>query len=146
MGDAAAFVDVLLSSGVHLATLGAVLAGRSIISYFKNELPEAAIFNEYEIRYKKEYGAFYKMLASFYHQDKDSNTYLQELRYWFAKTSACGMKPIAAERKTKLMQVLLGKPLNNAENIKIIRTYIQDLLTCENPNRLLQLFPKKSKQ
>ena len=145
VGDSAAFVDVLLSSGVHLATYGAVLAARSILSYFEGNLSEASCFNEYEIRYKKEFGAFYKMLAGFYNQEKDALTYQQELRYWFAQTSACGMPKQVKEKKAKLLQVLLGKTLNNEENVLKMRSYIQQLLSCENPNRVLTTFPETPK-
>ena len=141
VGDSAAFVDVLLSSGVHLATYAAILASRSILSYFDNKQTENCCFDEYEIRYKKEYGTFYKMLASFYDQDKNSAVYNQELQYWFGQTNALNLNTLAKERKSKLLYLQLGHSLKNADNVKLMRSYIEQLLTCINPSRDLSIFP-----
>lgn len=145
VGDSAAFVDVLLSSGVHLATMGAILCARSLLSFFAGKIPEATSFNEYEIRYKKEFGTFYKMLAGFYNQEKDAKTYQQELRYWLAKTSACGMPLAAKEKQLKLIQRFFGTTIDNEKMIKNVRQYIQELLSCDNPQRLLSDFPETPK-
>ena len=85
------------------------------------------------------------MLAGFYNQEKDAQTYQQELRYWLAKTNACGVSSIVNEKKTKLLQLLLGNKLENGQNIQQIRNYIKCLLTCENSNRVLTNFPETPK-
>jgi halogenation protein CepH len=80
IGDAACFVDPVFSSGVHLATYGALLAARSINSCLRNELDEQRSFREFELRYRREYGNFYRFLASFYNLDQDEASY-----FWTAR-------------------------------------------------------------
>ena len=74
VGDAACFVDPGFSSGVHLATYGALLAARSINSVLAQAVDEDTAFREFEERYRREYGVFYEFLVSFYdlHVDEDS--------------------------------------------------------------------------
>lgn len=80
VGDAACFVDPLFSSGVHLATLSALYAARSINTSLKNNLDETICFQEYEMRYRKEYGNFYNFLLAFYNFDQSEEEY-----YWSAR-------------------------------------------------------------
>ena len=80
VGDAACFVDPVFSSGVHLATYGALLAARSINSALAGTVDEAAAFREFEERYRREYGVFYEFLVSFYDMHVDENSY-----FWSAK-------------------------------------------------------------
>jgi halogenation protein CepH len=80
VGDAACFVDPVLSSGVHLATYGALLAARSINASLAGAVPEERSFAEFEARYRREYGAFYEFLVSFYDMQRDEKSY-----FWQAK-------------------------------------------------------------
>jgi FAD-dependent halogenase len=80
VGDAACFVDPIFSSGVHLATYGALLAARSINSVLDQTVDEDAAFTEFEERYRREYGVFYEFLVSFYDMHVDENSY-----FWSAK-------------------------------------------------------------
>jgi len=80
VGDAACFVDPIFSSGVHLATYGALLAARSINSVLAQTVDEETAFREFEERYRREYGAFYEFLVSFYDMHVDENSY-----FWSAK-------------------------------------------------------------
>lgn len=80
VGDAACFVDPVLSSGVHLATYGALLAARSINSCLDGTLCEQASLAEFESRYRREYGIFYEFLISFYDMHQDEKSY-----FWSAK-------------------------------------------------------------
>ncbi len=79
-GDAACFVDPVLSSGVHLATYSALLAARAINSSLAGDVPEDRAFAEFETRYRHEYGLFYEFLASFYDIHQDERSY-----FWKAK-------------------------------------------------------------
>jgi halogenation protein CepH len=75
IGDAACFIDPVFSSGVHLATYSALLAARSINTLLSGGgIDENACFDEFERRYRREYGNFYEFLLAFYdmHQDKES--------------------------------------------------------------------------
>lgn len=80
VGDAACFVDPVFSSGVHLATHGALLAGRSINSVMEGILDEENAFQEFETRYRHEYRVFYEYLMSFYAMNVDTESY-----FWAAK-------------------------------------------------------------
>jgi FAD-dependent halogenase len=80
VGDAACFVDPVFSSGVHLATYGALLAARSINSVLGQAVGEDAAFREFEQRYRREYGVFYEFLVSFYDMHVQEDSY-----FWSAK-------------------------------------------------------------
>ncbi len=80
VGDAACFVDPVFSSGVHLATYGALLAARSINSVLAQTADEDTAFREFEHRYRREYGVFYEFLVSFYNFHIDEDSY-----FWSAK-------------------------------------------------------------
>jgi halogenation protein CepH len=81
VGDAACFVDPLLSQGVHLATYGALLAARSINSCLTGMVSEEKAFEEFEYRYRKEYGLFYEYLTSLYDMNSDEESF-----YWKARS------------------------------------------------------------
>jgi FAD-dependent halogenase len=80
VGDSACFIDPVFSSGVHLATYSAFIAARSINTYLKGELSEARCFEEFEFRYRREFGRFYDFLIAFYDVDQDLDSY-----YWMAR-------------------------------------------------------------
>ncbi|BBC29892.1 FAD binding domain protein [Streptomyces graminofaciens] len=80
VGDAACFVDPVLSSGVHLATYGALLAARSINSGLAGNLDEGRLFDEFEARYRHEYGLFHEFLVSFYDMHQDERSYFWKAR------------------------------------------------------------------
>jgi halogenation protein CepH len=80
VGDAACFVDPVLSSGVHLATYGALLAARSVNASLDGAVPEARAFAEFEARYRREYGVFYEFLIAFYDMERNDQSY-----FWQAK-------------------------------------------------------------
>jgi FAD-dependent halogenase len=80
VGDAACFVDPVFSSGVHLATYGALLAARSIGSELAGLVDEKTAFTEFETRYRREYGVFYEFLVSFYDLHVSEDSY-----FWSAK-------------------------------------------------------------
>ena len=83
-GDAACFIDPILSTGVHLATYGAMLAARSVSTCLSRErlsrAEEARIFEEFEHRYRAEFEVTYEFLVSFYDRYKDHDSYFWEAR------------------------------------------------------------------
>ncbi|WP_049564044.1 tryptophan 7-halogenase [Streptomyces sp. SBT349] len=83
VGDAACFVDPVLSSGVHLATYGALLAARAVNAALDGSVPEARGFAEFEARYRREYAVFYEFLMAFYDMERDERSY-----FWSAKKVA----------------------------------------------------------
>jgi FAD-dependent halogenase len=80
IGDAACFIDPVFSSGVHLSTYSALLGARAINSSLRGEVDEARCFEEFERRYRREYGLFYDFLISFYDMHQDTDSY-----YWNAR-------------------------------------------------------------
>jgi len=80
VGDTACFIDPVFSSGVHLATYGALLAARSINTCLRGELDEEACFAEFEMRYRREYGVFYEFLLGFYEMHHDEDSYFWQAR------------------------------------------------------------------
>jgi halogenation protein CepH len=80
LGDAACFVDPVLSTGVHLATYSALLAARSINTCLAGAMDEQHAFDEFEARYRREYEMFYNFLIAFYDMHRDEASY-----YWQAR-------------------------------------------------------------
>jgi FAD-dependent halogenase len=80
IGDAACFVDPIFSSGVHLATYGALLAARSINSVLTEAVDEETAFREFEQRYRREFGVYYEFLVAFYDLNVNEDSY-----FWSAK-------------------------------------------------------------
>jgi halogenation protein CepH len=88
VGDAACFVDPVFSSGVHLATYGALLAARAINSTLAGIVDERAAMQEFEFRYRREYAVFYEFLVSFYEMHRSETSY-----FWAAKKVTNNHKP-----------------------------------------------------
>lgn len=80
VGDAACFIDPVFSSGVHLATYGALLAARSINTSLAGEIDEARAFEEFELRYRREFGNFYQFLVAFSDMHQDEESYFWKAR------------------------------------------------------------------
>lgn len=80
VGDTACFVDPVLSSGVHLATYGALLAARAVNASLAGTVPEEHAFAEFECRYRAEYTFFYRFLRAFYVKNVSEQSY-----FWEAK-------------------------------------------------------------
>jgi halogenation protein CepH len=80
VGDAACFVDPVFSSGVHLATYSGLLAARSINSTLEGNIDEHTAFEEFELRYRREYRLFYEFLLAFYDMHVSEESY-----FWQAK-------------------------------------------------------------
>ncbi|AKT41163.1 tryptophan halogenase [Chondromyces crocatus] len=80
VGDAACFVDPVFSSGVHLATYSALLVARAINTCLAGEMSEQRCFEEFERRYRREYGNFYQFLVAFYDMNQDTDSY-----FWSAR-------------------------------------------------------------
>jgi len=86
VGDSACFIDVILSSGVHLATFGALQAARAINSALSGEIPERLAMNEFELRYRLEFTKFYQGLVGLHDMGHDGATYRGWLREMLQRT------------------------------------------------------------
>ncbi len=77
-GDAACFLDPLLSSGVHLATFSAMLAAASISSVISGEVTEAEAVSFFEKSYRQAYLRFLVFLSAFYDINRGRESYFWE--------------------------------------------------------------------
>ena len=87
VGDAACFVDPVFSSGVHLATYGAMLAARSINSVLGGKVDQDTAFGEFERRYRREFGVYYEFLVAFYDLNVNEDSY-----FWSARKVTDGTR------------------------------------------------------
>jgi flavin-dependent dehydrogenase len=76
-GDAACFLDPLLSTGVHLATYSAMLAAASLASVLRGEVEEKAAWRFYETVYRHAYQRLLVLVSIFYesYRGKDYHFY-----------------------------------------------------------------------
>jgi len=92
VGDAACFVDPILSTGVHLATYSGLLAARSINSCLAEMVDEESAFTEFERRYRREYGLMYEFLIAFYGMHTSEQSYFWEAK----KITNCPLSELEA--------------------------------------------------
>jgi hypothetical protein len=78
VGDAACFLDPLLSSGVHLATYSALLAAASILSLNRSEVAAEEASAYFEMSYRQAYLRFLVFLSAFYDVGRSKETYFWE--------------------------------------------------------------------
>lgn len=77
-GDAACFLDPLLSSGVHLATFSAMLAAASIVSIQSGSVSETEGASFFEKSYRQAYLRFLVFLSAFYDINRGKESYFWE--------------------------------------------------------------------
>jgi hypothetical protein len=75
VGDAACFIDPLLSTGVHLATHGSMLAAASIASMYRGEVTEAQALHFYEHSYRHAYLRLMVIVSGLYMQYRGKSNY-----------------------------------------------------------------------
>jgi hypothetical protein len=75
VGDAACFIDPLLSTGVHLATHGSMLAAASIASMIRGEVTEEQALHFYEHSYRHAYLRLMVIVSGLYQQYRGKANY-----------------------------------------------------------------------
>jgi flavin-dependent dehydrogenase len=78
VGDAACFLDPLLSSGVHLATFSAMLAAAGLTSLERGEITENEMLSFFEKSYRQAYLRFLVFLSAFYDVGRGRDAYFWE--------------------------------------------------------------------
>lgn len=78
VGDAACFLDPLLSSGVHLATYSGLLAAASIGSTYRGEVTAEEASGYFESSYRQAYLRFLVFLSAFYDVGRKKESYFWE--------------------------------------------------------------------
>ncbi len=117
VGDSACFVDVILSSGVHLATFGALQAARALNAVLDGELPERLALNEFELRYRLEFTRFYQGLLGLHDMAHDGATYREWLRGMLRRTQGVYLDDAAAPpaQRRRTWQALAWLRKQNAQ-------------------------------
>lgn len=126
VGDAACFVDPVFSSGVHLATYSALLAARSVNSCLRGNIDERQAFDEFELRYRREYGNFYRFLVAFYDVNQDLESYFWSARNVLHspdKGNEAFIRLVAGISDSD--ESLLGNPADFFENLRSIGNSFQ---------------------
>lgn len=77
-GDAACFLDPLLSTGVHLAMLSALLGAASVASLLRGEVSEPQASSFFEKSYRQAYLRFLVFVSAFYDQGRGKESYFSE--------------------------------------------------------------------
>lgn len=75
VGDAACFLDPLLSTGVHLAQYSAMLAAASISSTVKDEIEEPEAYRFYEYIYRRAYTRMLVLVSTLYQKYNGKDDY-----------------------------------------------------------------------
>jgi len=101
-GDSAAFLDPLLSSGVHLATYSGMLAAASIGSIIRGEISEEDAVTFYSTCYREHYLRWMLIVSTFYDQNSGKETY-----FWEAQRLSTGDLN-AADAKLAFTHVVAG--------------------------------------
>jgi hypothetical protein len=78
VGDAACFLDPLLSTGCHLATFSALLAAACLISLSKQDVTEEEAKYFYDNAYRNAYLRLLILVSSFYQQENGVDAYFSK--------------------------------------------------------------------
>lgn len=124
-GDAACFIDPLLSSGVHLAMFSALLASASISSIIRGEVSENEAINFYQKCYNKAYVRLLVFVSSFYNQYEG-----MESHFWQAK------KLINSDVNQHDLKYAFTSLISGVEDIKDVETEMSDFIFNEMLNKV----------
>jgi 2-polyprenyl-6-methoxyphenol hydroxylase-like FAD-dependent oxidoreductase len=80
VGDAACFLDPLLSTGVHLALYSGTLAAASVIATARGDISELEAQGFYESRYRNAYARLLVLVSGVYEQYRGKDNY-----FWLAQ-------------------------------------------------------------
>ena len=80
-GDAACFLDPLLSTGVHLAMLSALLSSAAIAAILRGETSEKEALSFFEKSYRQAYLRFLVFVSVFYDQRRGKESYFREAQH-----------------------------------------------------------------
>ncbi|MFF0491938.1 NAD(P)/FAD-dependent oxidoreductase [Nocardia sp. NPDC004068] len=77
VGDSACFLDPLLSTGVHLATYGGMVAAAAIATALRGEMSEAEALGFFDYTYRRAYSRFLVLVSRMYEQYIGSDEYFK---------------------------------------------------------------------
>ena len=143
VGDAACFVDVLLSSGVHLATYGALLAARSIEAVLRGRMTEQLAMDEYESRARQEFALFYAGISGVYDMTLPRERYIEPLRELLRNSNGVRMERDLFYGVTGGLNVERAAPprlapeAEAARNVQTMRDFNRLQLLYDGPPRIV---------
>ncbi len=80
IGDAACFLDPLLSTGVHLATYGALTASAAIATSLRGQMPEDQALGFFDYTYRRSYSRFLALVSRMYTKYLGADEYFSHAR------------------------------------------------------------------
>jgi flavin-dependent dehydrogenase len=80
VGDAAYFLDPLLSTGVHLATVGGLVAAAAIATTLRGQMPEKEALDFFDYTYQRSYARFLVLVTRMYDQYVGAGEYFAHSR------------------------------------------------------------------
>ena len=145
VGDAACFVDVLLSSGVHLATYGALLAARSIEAVLRGRVSEQLAMDEYESRARQEFAIFYAGVSGLYDMTRPRDDYIEPLREFLRYGNGVRMEHGQFCGVTGGLNLACAVPpgpapaADAAHNVRTMRAFNRQQLLYDGPPRIVPI-------
>ncbi|HEX7241919.1 MAG TPA: NAD(P)/FAD-dependent oxidoreductase [Longimicrobiaceae bacterium] len=131
-GDSAAFLDPLLSSGVHLATYSGMLAAASLSSVMRGEVSEDEAAAFYSTCYREHYLRWMLIVSTFYDQNVGKETY-----FWEAQRLTTGDLN-TCNAKLAFTHVVAGiedlKEARQTELLAEVSTRMRDNLSHNSPD------------
>lgn len=122
VGDAACFLDPLLSSGVHLATFSALLVAASLTSLLRGEVSEEEMQAFYEKSYRQAYLRFLVFLSAFYDVGRTKESYFWEAQRLTQEDVS------ASELKRAFLKLVTGvKDMADASNVETRHYVLEEM-------------------
>lgn len=119
-GDAACFLDPLLSTGMHLAMYSGMLASASLLSLLRGEISEDVATTFYQDSYRQTYLRFLVMVSAFYQQYRGKNSYFWEAQKLTGPDLSTPELREAFADKELLKQALTSKEVGNNAFVSIV--------------------------
>lgn len=132
VGDAACFIDPLLSTGVHLATHAAVLAAASLLSTMRGDVTEAEALAFYEQSYRQAYLRLMVIVSGMYQQYDGKQTY-----FWKAQQLTHHDHDDSAALNEAFLYVVSGVE-DRQDSAQALRELEVALMTAELPEEEAQ--------
>ncbi|HEY4454496.1 MAG TPA: NAD(P)/FAD-dependent oxidoreductase [Pseudonocardiaceae bacterium] len=96
VGDAACFLDPLLSTGVHLALYSALLAAATVLAISRGEVTDEEGRGFYETAYRNAYARLLVLVSSVYEQYRGKSNYFWTAQRMVAEKQGLSVRPDAA--------------------------------------------------
>jgi flavin-dependent dehydrogenase len=130
-GDAAHFLDPLLSSGVHLATTSGLLAAAAISTALRGELSEQEVSEYYDAAYRLAYVRFLVLVSTLYRNYRG-----KESLFWQAQ------QMIDREARQMDLRAAFKNVVTGLEDMDNMRERSSELVMSEMSRLVNEYFPK----